>query len=141
MGTSAFTVELEVRDYECDLQGVVNHAVYLHYLEHARHLFLKSRGIDFAEYARNGLNLVVTRVELDYLQSLRSGDRFRVSLTLERVSRLRFGFRQDIVRIPDGTAMLRALVIGTALNTSGRPHLPAEVEQLLGTRIASPSQA
>jgi acyl-CoA thioester hydrolase len=138
MGNSAFAVELEVRDYECDLQGVVNHAVYLHYLEHARHLFLKSNGIDFAEYARNGLNLVVTRVELDYLQSLRSGDRFRVGLTLERV---RFGFRQEIVRIPDGKAILRALVIGTALNTSGRPHLPAEVERLLGWCVASFSRA
>jgi acyl-CoA thioester hydrolase len=141
MGNSPFEVEMEVRDYECDLQGVVNHAVYLHYLEHARHLFLKSNGIDFAELARNGVNLVVTRVELDYLYPLRSGDRFRVSLTLERVSRLRFGFHQEIVRLPDEKAILRARVIGTALNTRGRPHLPAEVEQLLGMRVTSSSQA
>jgi acyl-CoA thioester hydrolase len=141
MGNSSFEVEFEVRDYECDLQGVVNHAVYLHYLEHARHLFLKSNGIDFAELAYNGVNLVVTRVELDYLHPLRSGDRFRVSLTLERVSRLRFGFHQDIVRLPDEKAILRARVIGTALNAGGRPHLPAEVEQLLGACVSSSSEA
>src|SRR5215212_7149126 len=99
MANSSFDVDLEVRDYECDLQGVVNHAVYLHYLEHARHLFLRSNGLDFAELARSGVNLVVTRIEIDYLQPLRSGDRFRASLTLHRVSRLRFGFRQEIVRI------------------------------------------
>jgi acyl-CoA thioester hydrolase len=141
MANPSFEVELEVRDYECDLQGVVNHAVYLHYLEHARHLFLKSRGLDFAALARSGLNLVVTRAELDYLQPLRSGDRFRVSLSLERVSRLRFGFHQEIVRIPDGKAILRARVIGTALDAGGRPLRSAEVEQLMGACLPPPSEA
>ncbi len=55
-----------VRDYECDLQGVVNNAVYQNYLEHARHVFLKEQGIDFAALAREGVNLVVIRAELDY---------------------------------------------------------------------------
>jgi acyl-CoA thioester hydrolase len=139
MENSLFEVEMGVRDYECDLQGIVNNAVYLNYLEHARHLFLNSRGIDFAELARNGVNLVVTRIEIDYLHPLRSGDRFRVSLMPQRVSRLRFGFRQEIVRIPDGKAIVRAKVIGTALNAGGRPHLPAVVEQLMGACVMLPS--
>jgi acyl-ACP thioesterase len=33
----SFRLEFSVRDYECDLQGVVNNAVYQHYLEYARH--------------------------------------------------------------------------------------------------------
>ncbi len=59
-------LEMEVRDYECDLQGVVNNANYQHYLEHARHVFLKSLGIDFAAFAARGINLVVARIEIDY---------------------------------------------------------------------------
>jgi acyl-CoA thioester hydrolase len=142
MRNSSFAVELEVRDYECDLQGIVNNAVYLNYLEHARHRFLKSHGIDFADLARNGLNLVVTRIELDYLHPLRSGDRFRVNLAVQRASRLRFGFRQEIVRIPDERAIARAVVTGTAVDATGRPRrLPPEVEQLLGTYVALASQA
>jgi len=42
-----FKQNFQVRDYECDLQGIVNNAVYLHYLEHTRHEFLKQSGIDF----------------------------------------------------------------------------------------------
>ena len=34
-----FELEMEVRDYECDLQGIVNNANYQHYTEHTRHAF------------------------------------------------------------------------------------------------------
>ena len=126
-----FNLEFAVRDYECDLAGMVNHASYLNYLEHARHEFLKSKGIDFAGLARNGLFLVVIRIELDYLYSLRSGDRFTVGTNLERVSRLRFGFQQDIYRLPDEKPVLRAKVIGTAVDDQGKLRLPKELEAIL----------
>lgn len=76
-----FKLEFEVRDYECDVEGIVNNAVYLNYLEHTRHVFLKQRGIDFVDYAKKGINLVVTRLEIDYLYPLRSDDKFYVGLT------------------------------------------------------------
>ena len=126
-----FSVELEVRDYECDLQGIVNNAVYQQYLEHVRHLFLKANGMDFARRSAEGVNLVVVRAELDYLFPLRSGDRFRVELSLSRVSRLRFAFQQAIFRVPDGKPVLRAVITGTAIDGHGRPRLPAEVALLM----------
>ena len=125
-----FKLELEVRDYECDFQGIVNNAVYLNYLEHARHLFLKQSGIDFIELSRQGVDLVVVRMEVDYLYPLRGSDRFYVAVNLERVSRIRFGFLQDIYRHPDDKPILKARVIGTSLNEAGRPHLPKELEDL-----------
>ncbi|HPF94909.1 MAG TPA: acyl-CoA thioesterase, partial [Tenuifilaceae bacterium] len=77
-------LELTVRDYECDLQGIVNNAVYLNYLEHARHTFLLKMGIDFAKLHTEGVDLVVSRIEIDYKQSLSSGDEFVVSSSMHK---------------------------------------------------------
>ena len=57
---------------------------------------------------------------------------------MERVSRLRWGFRQEIVRIADDKPMLRAFVVGTSLDQRGRPHLPPLVEQLLKDSVTLP---
>lgn len=90
----AFVVDFKVRDYECDLQGIVNNAVYQNYIEHARHEFLLSKGVDFAALAREGLNLVVIRAELDYKHPLTSGDAFYVATTFSMRDRVRFEFHQ-----------------------------------------------
>ena len=132
-----FSLDFEVRDYECDQSGIVNNSIYQHYLEHARHKFLKSQGIDFPEWARRGVHLIVIRIEMDFLHPLRSGDRFTVRLKTERVSRLRFGILQDIYLLPDETPVLRARVIGTAMDERGRPSLPRELEVLIDTGIGS----
>jgi acyl-CoA thioester hydrolase len=126
-----FTLEFTVRDYECDLAGMVNNASYLNYLEHARHQYLKREGVHFAELAQRGIYLVVIRVEADYLYSLRSGDRFIVGTNIERVSRLRLGFQQDIYRLPDEKPVLKAKVIGTAVDVKGKPTLPKELDAIL----------
>ena len=117
-----FELECSVRDYECDLQGIVNNAVYLNYLEHARHEYLRSRGLDFARLHEQGHDLVLTRCEIEYKSPLRSGDRFVVRLALEREGRLRFAFEQDILKLPERTPVLRGRLTGACLNAAGRPE-------------------
>jgi len=124
------SIEFKVRDYECDMQGVVNNSVYQNYLEHARHEFLQTRGINFAEVTASGVNLVVIRAELDYKKSLISNDRFVVRSLVRQVSSLRFEFQQDIYRQPDETLMLSAMIRGTSLNPKGRPFIPEILSRL-----------
>lgn len=126
----AYTLELKVRDYECDIQGVVNNSVYQNYLEHARHEYLLDSGVNFAELALKNINLVVVRAELDYRQPLRSGDRFWIGLNLERSSRVRFDFLQDIYRMGDDQLIMNARITGTSLNERGRPFVPEEIARL-----------
>ena len=131
MENALFSLEMKVRDYECDMQGRVNNAVYQNYLEHARHEFLLSRKISFADLTLRGINLVVTRAELDYKLPLTSGEEFIVDLALERISPLRFAFHQEIRRAKDKKLVLDATIIATGLNERGRPELPSEVLDLL----------
>ncbi len=125
---------MSVRDYECDIQGVVNNSVYQNYLEHARHEYLKTIGIDFKEYADKGINLTVTRVELDYKYPLTSGDTFVVTIKLEKESKVRFAFYQDILLLPERKTVIKGKVIGVALNAKGRPHIPEELEEIINNK-------
>ncbi|HJP33235.1 MAG TPA: acyl-CoA thioesterase [Candidatus Latescibacteria bacterium] len=124
-------IEFEVRDSECDLQGVVNNAVYQTYFEHARHQYLITNGLDFVRLHEAGCDLVVTRSEIDYLDSLRPGDRFVVSSAAGRESPLRFVFEQEIFRLPDDERITRARFIGTGI-IDGKPGLPDQLLVLLG---------
>jgi acyl-CoA thioester hydrolase len=130
MSEQLFKLDFEVRDYECDMEGIVNNAVYINYLEHARHAFLKYKSLDFAKLTEKGIRLVVIRIEADYLCPLRSGDIFYVTAKAERVSKLRFGFSQDIFRSQDNKPILKAKVIGTSLNAAGKPAYFEEIEGL-----------
>jgi acyl-CoA thioester hydrolase len=121
-----FEVEFTVRDYECDLLGVVNNAVYQNYLEHARHEFMHSAGLDFAKLHEEGIDAVVARVEIDYKLPLTSRDSFVVRTGLQRQGRLRFVFCQDIYRLPDEHLILNARVTGVCPQ-NGRPTVPDKV--------------
>lgn len=124
------TLELKVRDYECDLQGIVNNAVYQNYLEHARHEYLHACGLNFAELSGQGVDLVVVRAELDYKKPLTSGDHFRIDTDFRLVDRVRFAFDQQIVR-SDEVLCMKAVIIATAMNARGRPSIPdGLIEQL-----------
>ena len=127
----AFSLKFKVRDYECDLQGIVNNGVYFNYLEHARHEYLLDQGIDFADLTAKKIHLVVIRSEMDYKHSLTSGDEFVVEVAVERISKLKFGFRQRVIRLSDNKIALEALVIGTALNERGRLFVMPEIEQMI----------
>ena len=76
-----YSLPMKVRDYECDLQGVVNNANYQHYLEHTRHEFLESLGVNFGEMHEQGLDAYVYKVTINYRKSLRSGDSFTSMLS------------------------------------------------------------
>lgn len=104
-----YTHEMKVRDYECDLQGVVNNANYQHYMEHSRHEFLESLGLNFGKLHEEGIDFMVSKITIEYKISLRSGDRFIVGLNLERKGPKMICY-QDIYRLSDGKLCTKGVV-------------------------------
>jgi len=112
----SFELLMKVRDYECDMQGIVNNAVYLNYLEHTRHEFLLGIGIRFEDVLAENVVPVVARIEIDYKTSLRAGDEFISKMKLIKDG-IKHVFFQEIYRKADNKLSAKAKVeIVTMIN-------------------------
>jgi acyl-CoA thioester hydrolase len=96
----AFQLEMKVRDYECDLQGVVNNSNYQRYMEHTRHEFMETLGENFGKMHEQGVDAFVSKVEIRFKQSLRSGDKFLSCMNFKREG-IKLVFEQDIYKLPN----------------------------------------
>ena len=114
MKPALYTLRMKVRDYECDLQGIVNNANYQHYTEHCRHEFLLSRGISFADLHNRGIDAVVARITMNYKQPLRSGDEFICTLNVKKEG-IKYIFLQDIYRAADEKLLFTAEITTVTL--------------------------
>jgi len=104
-----FKLTEKVRDYECDLQGVVNNANYQHYMEHTRHEFLGSLGDSFGRMHDKGIDAFVSRVEIQYKSPLHSGDTY-ISCLNVRKDGVKLVFEQDIYRASDHVLAVRGKI-------------------------------
>ena len=110
---------MEVRDNELDSQGIVNNNNYMIYLSHARHKHGQELGINHTEYAKKGMNLVVTSCEMKFKNSLHADDIFEVTSVLSP-STLPFHWshKQAIKRISDGAIIMKAVFNATCVNNT-----------------------
>ena len=104
-----FTHEMKVRDYECDLQGIVNNANYQHYMEHSRHELFSKLGVNFGKLHEDGIDAMVAKITIEYKIPLRSGDRFVVGINMERKGP-KIIFYQDIYRLSDGKLCTKGII-------------------------------
>ena len=104
-----YELEFKVRDYECDLQGIVNNSVYQNYLEHTRHEFLLENDVSFDLLHQQGVDAVVARIEMSYKTPLKSGDEFISKLYVAKEG-VKYVFHQTIFRKSDNKVCLKAKV-------------------------------
>jgi acyl-CoA thioester hydrolase len=111
-----------------DVQGIVNNAVYIQYLEHARHKFLLERKVDFVDLSKQGKNLVVYEANYIYHKSLKPDDKFYVVTEVELSSKLKIAFKQKIFRASE--LILTAMVIGVCVDK--RTNKISKILDILG---------
>ncbi len=109
MKAHTFALSMKVRDYECDLQGVVNNSNYQRYMEHTRHEFLESLGENFGAMHDKGVDAFVSRVDIQFKASLRSGDSYVSALEVGKEGP-KLVFHQFIYRQSDGALAAKGRV-------------------------------
>jgi YbgC/YbaW family acyl-CoA thioester hydrolase len=117
--SKTYRCDIEVRGYELDSFGHVNHAVYLNYFEHARWRMLAEEGITLEWITREKLWPVIASAQIKYLKPAFMGDRLEIRSRAVDAQRMRFTFEQDIYR---GDVHLTSARYESAIvNEKGRP--------------------
>jgi acyl-CoA thioester hydrolase len=121
------TCSVTVRSYECDSYGHVNNAVYLNYLEYARHEYLKDIGVSIPELRASGYGLLVAKVSIEYRRPALLDDILTISTTALRQALVGGVLRQVITRGPSGddgsapTLVAEADVTWVCVDSRGHP--------------------
>ena len=124
-----YETTMQVRDYECDIEGIVNNANYLHYMEHTRHQFIKSLGLDFSDLHNRGIDVVVSKIQIEYKRPLHGGEEFVCKLNVCREG-IRYVFQQDIYRYSDMALCTKGRVEAVSV-VNGRLAVCEEVDKAL----------
>lgn len=131
-----FEVFHTVRSYELDFLAHVNNAVYLNYLEYGRFSAIVESGIDWMKLMSQGLNIVIARIEVDFVRPAVMGDKLRICSHVCERGTSSFIFRQVIDK-PDGvTVIARADCKMVTIDANGKPiPIPDEFWDILTTEV------
>jgi YbgC/YbaW family acyl-CoA thioester hydrolase len=131
MPPRVFVTELMVRSHEVDYWGVVNNAVFVNYLEHARMEIFRELGLPVAEWIRRGVLVVVRRLEVDYRRAARLEDRLRVESWIEEIGRTSVRVGQRVLGNGD-TPLVAATIVGVFVDRAMEPTpVPGELRAAL----------
>ncbi len=93
------TVTLRVRYAECDPLGIVYHSNYAVWFEVARtELLRRERNISYVDMQRDGIFLVVTKLQLDYKKPARYDDEVAITAILVRSSGAKIIINYEVLR-------------------------------------------
>lgn len=127
-----YQLNMAVRDYECDMQGIVNNAIYQNYMEHTRHEFIKTLGLNFTALCEQGIDVVVARIEIAFKNSLRGDDHFVSCVSCEKQG-IKYIFNQAIFHAETGQLITTGKVTTVARingKLSPAPFIDKALEKL-----------
>lgn len=130
---------VEVRSYELDSFGHVNHAIFLNYLEYGRFEALRQGGFPYEDLVGRGWGVYVVRIEVDYLKEARLGERLRIRTWAHSCKRSSMVLAQEITPAAEPTTVLaRARVTAVWVGPNRKPiRVPAEVREAMGLTTAA----
>jgi len=131
-----FETTLRVRYPEVDPQGVVHHAVFLHYFEHGRTELLRTLGIPYSSIEVEGTRLMVVESHLHHRSAARYDEVLRVRTRATRTTRVRIYLEYQVYREGGQELCCEGSTVLVAVDFSGKPKALPEP---LAKKLSAPS--
>ncbi|NBD26618.1 acyl-CoA thioesterase [Paenibacillus glycinis] len=121
------SLEIVVRSTEIDVNGHVNNAKYLEYLEWGREEWYERRGLSYETFLALGVQTVTVNININYRKECRQGDRLTIVTEAERAGRTSYVLKQEIFN-QSGERCADALVTSVAMDERTRASRPIPEE-------------
>jgi thioesterase-3 len=127
------SLEIIVRSTEIDVNGHVNNAKYLEYLEWGREEWYEQAGLHYDTFLQMGIQTVTVNVNINYRKEVTQGERLTITTLPERVGRTSFVLAQEI-RNRSGVIVADATVTSVTMSAEQRTSVdvPEELRRLFG---------
>ena len=131
-----FSIRVRVYYEDTDAGGIVYHATYLRWMERVRSDWLRALGERHDALATEGLQFVVSEIDIKYRRPARLDELLDVDLEVVEARRASLRLAQRTRRVDDEGGPLAEAIVRVAVmdRTSGRPApLPKRLLDTLGT--------
>lgn len=129
-----FEYPVIVQPHHTDYAGIVWHGTYIAWMEEARIAYLRSHGVNFADWVEQGVDLPVVELSLRYQQSFTLGMTAVVKTWLEPRRGVRFVWHYDLQAQATGETCVLGTVTLVPVERYGRKilrRLPLSIQQQL----------
>lgn len=110
------SIEILVRSTEIDVNGHVNNAKYLEYLEWGREEWYEKAKLDYNTFLEMGIQTVTVNINVNYRKECLQNDRLTIVTKPEKVGRTSFVLKQEIFNQRD-ELVCDALVTSVAMDS------------------------
>jgi acyl-CoA thioester hydrolase len=127
-GAHGFRHRVDVRFFEVDSLGVVFNMWYLGWCDEAMSGYLDFLGHGPATLRADGLDAVLRKAELEWVDSLQAFDRAEIGVRVEHVGATSFRLRYDVRRVddhePDGVPCAAVAITYVCVRAADRRTTP-----------------
>lgn len=116
-----------VRSTEIDVNGHVNNAKYLEYLEWGREEWYEACALSYETFGVLGIQTVTVNININYRKECKQGEHLTVSCRPEKMGRSSYVLQQEI-RNQQGELCADALVTSVTMDSVARKSREAPAE-------------
>jgi thioesterase-3 len=122
-----------VRSTEIDVNGHVNNAKYLEYLEWGREEWYEQAKLTYEAFGTMGIQTVTVNININYKKECKQGDMLRITCVPEKKGRSSYVLKQEIYNQRDELCA-DALVTCVTMDSLARKsrEMPEELGSLFG---------